>query len=204
MKKAYACKKKSLIEFRLKNKGFSLIEVIIGIGLISGTFLILSSQTGASKNAEVKVMNKLSRSVLNQLIISRLAYEDVCKMALNIPATNLSSLITSSGGELVLTLKDGTTVKSGAQLDKFNILVNTLTIADIKKIRSAYGFTFYSGEIFISNTLTKSLIKGSATAPTESLGPLQFLVNSSGAVVSCASVDNLQDSAIYLAAKNNP
>jgi type II secretory pathway pseudopilin PulG len=188
----------------MKNNGFSLVGAIIGLGMIAGIFTLMTNLSGSSKKSEAKVMNQLNRSVLNQLIISRLAYEDICKLALNLPSTTINSLITSTSGNLAITLKDGTLVQQDAQLTKFDIFINSLTIANITKTRTAYGYSFYSGEVFISDSLTKIILKGNKKMPTQSLGPLQFLVDSTGAVVACAQTGNLQDSPIYIAAKPLP
>lgn len=188
----------------MKNNGFSLVGAIIGLGMIAGVFTLMTNLSGSSKKSEAKVMNQLNRSVLNQLIISRLAYEDICKLALNLPSTTINTLISSTSGNLAIILQDGTLVQKDAQLTKFDIFINSLTISNIIKARTAYGYSFYSGEVFISDSLTKNILKGNKKMPTQSLGPLQFLVNSAGVVVACAQTGNLQDSPIYIAAKPVP
>jgi hypothetical protein len=94
-----------------------------------------------------------------------------------------------------------TTAKAGANLSTYFITIQSLKISNLTLLSSSYGYSFYGGDVVVGSSMNKNILSNNNLMPVKTAGQVQFLVNSAGTVVSCAT-KGLQDSAIYLAAKS--
>lgn len=178
-----------------KQNGYSLVETIIGISLISAVIVFGMNLYSDQNKSMKKHLTKSDNSILNDYIVAKTAYANSCLSSLNVSQMDLNTVGNSQTLSFSIFGPNSSLIGANTFNTFFNLLILNLEVRYLNKSKDSYGYQFFSGEFFITT-------KVGNVSREISLGGINFLKNPLGIVVGCSTREDLQNHQDYVSERN--
>lgn len=165
--------------------GFSIIQVMVALGLLSIVMLANMSLTTMMSKSKVSQQVHFERDSLGNYIKSLLYHSDSCTAGIDktlvIDSLNLAPEMKVAFSWPELELKDET------ELPKYKIGIQKVFVRSLRKVgvSDLTKETFFLGELFIKDKALSEILGGSEFKE-RSLGPLNFATAVNGQISKCS------------------
>ena len=170
-----------------KNYGFSLIQVMIAVGLISVVSLGVAELMGSSSRASKSMNTRMERVLFYNELSNVLSTEKNCTEAIKNSPFNLTAVNSVNGMNFTLNLPGLGAISTGADVQNTNLNVESLTMHNaVNQGTGPAGETVYTVDLKAKVNAKSDLVGGGALKPGI-LPSISVAVNSSNQIVSCSS-----------------
>lgn len=172
----------------IDSKGFSLIEVIMALGLVGLLTLGLTDLIGFSVRSSNLAESHLQLSELQGRVITTLEKPDGCTQGFTqSPQTIDFSTASGSGQEIEFKTNTGEVLKTGDVVNGSNLQIDRVYIANAKNLGPdpATGNTMVATDLIMAASTTKQ-VSGSKSFRPMKMGSVILALNASNTIISCA------------------
>jgi prepilin-type N-terminal cleavage/methylation domain-containing protein len=160
----------------MNNQGFSLIECMVALGLVSAATLALAQQTVNSSLTQNYADFRLETNSLASSLVGNVSNDAGCTSAFQ--GVTFDPALTDI--PLTLTLPNKT-IAAGTALPNYKLTVKGLTFSNYKVIQVNNGITVYFGDL----VLTTQALRNVLGPKTSSITLNSVYLTASGAVTAC-------------------